>query len=219
MRAIYLLTAFAILGSGDACIFAATNASRGPVLRSTIPAQASPKITQAFVAGKQLIVVGENFGDGAEVRVDGKAVATSNDPNHPTTFLISKKGARKVLNRNWNVTLQVQNPDGLVSDQFTPVNLITVTLADDGKTITVNRQDSVFVFLGSDLHWNLSPTWDQSVLSPVPGVMLIQGAQALLKAAAPGQTTLSLTGGPPCRDSTPPCEIPSRSFSVTIVVQ
>jgi hypothetical protein len=211
MRAIYLLTAFAILGT--------TNASRGPVLRNIIAAQASPKIMQAFVAGKQLIVVGENFGDGAEVLVDGKAVATWNDPDHPTTILISKKGARKVLNRNWNVTLQVKNPDGLVSDQFTPVNLIKVTLADDGKTITVNRQDSVLVFLGSDLHWKLSPTWDQSVLSPVIGVMLIQGAQALLKAAAPGQTTLSLAGDPPCRDSAPPCEIPSRGFSVTIVVQ
>lgn len=87
----------------------------------------APKIVEALVSGKKLYVMGENFGEGASIYMcagcstpatDGdKAKKVSNDSEHPTTLLVSKK-AGKDIDRGSAVRLQVKNPDGTLSEPF-----------------------------------------------------------------------------------------------------
>ena len=44
------------------------------------------------------------------------------------------------------------------------------------------------------------------------------GVSASFTAVAHGQATLSASDDPTCRDTTPPCEIPSRLWQVVITV-
>lgn len=86
-----------------------------------------PKILSANVSGKKLILMGENFGDGASLYMcdscenpasDGKKVKkVSNDSEHTDTMLVAKK-AGKDIGRGQTVSLQVKNPDGTLSDPF-----------------------------------------------------------------------------------------------------
>lgn len=88
----------------------------------------APKVLNASVSGKKLFVMGENFADGAAIYMcasclspaaDGdKAKKVSNDSEHPTTMLVSKK-AGKDIERGSAVKLQVKNPDGALSEPFT----------------------------------------------------------------------------------------------------
>jgi photosystem II stability/assembly factor-like uncharacterized protein len=49
-------------------------------------------------------------------------------------------------------------------------------------------------------------------------VLVIRGAQGLYKGNQPGQTTLTASGDPLCRQSTPPCAQPSLNFQITVDV-
>ncbi len=92
-----------------------------------------------------------------------------------------------------------------------------ITLADAGQTITLHVGDSFLLKLGTDDNW--SPVVaDQSILSRVPNVMVIRGAQGIYKAHAPGKTQLNASGEPACRQENPPCAQPSRQFMITIQV-
>ena len=85
----------------------------------------APKILNAAVSGKKLIVTGENFMDGAAIYMcsgcstpateGDKAKKVSNDSDLPTSMLVSKK-AGKQIDRGSTVKLQVKNSDGTLSD-------------------------------------------------------------------------------------------------------
>jgi hypothetical protein len=76
------------------------------------------KITHAVVRGKNLLVFGQDFKNGAALLVNGEQQPkTSNDTAEPTTVLIAKKGGKK-LPRGQSVTIQVRNPDGALSAGF-----------------------------------------------------------------------------------------------------
>ncbi|HEY9230887.1 MAG TPA: choice-of-anchor V domain-containing protein [Blastocatellia bacterium] len=87
-----------------------------------------PVILSAMVQGKKLLVSGQNFVDGASLFMcdtcampahDGsRAKKTSNDETTPATLLVSAKGG-KTISPGQTVNLQVQNPDGTVSNTFT----------------------------------------------------------------------------------------------------
>jgi hypothetical protein len=94
----------------------------------------------------------------------------------------------------------------------------TVTLDDDGGTIQMHAGDRFLLELGSDYRWNVRVA-DQSVVSRVPNVTVVRGAQGIYEAHQPGQTELTATGDPECRFTQPPCGRPSRSFRVTVIVQ
>jgi hypothetical protein len=187
-----------------------------PAVRSQ---SGAPKITLAYVSGKKLMVQGAGFESGATVSINGAAEKTHNDSKNPTTMLVVKKGGKKIHGLP-TVVLTVKNPDGTTSDPYSLSIAETVlTLANDGQTINLKVGDQLFVYLGTTYHWMLQP-YDTNILGQAfPGAgTLIVGAQAWLKAINPGQTTLSLVGDPPCHESTPPCEQPSRLFSVQVVV-
>lgn len=84
----------------------------------TITQETGPAITSATIEGKQLIVTGVNFVDGAELLVDGvKQKKTFNDETNPTTIIVARKSG-KTIARGQTVNLQVRNPDGQLSQQF-----------------------------------------------------------------------------------------------------
>jgi hypothetical protein len=93
-----------------------------------------------------------------------------------------------------------------------------VTRADASSTIKVVRGERVLVKLGTDFDWTVTVS-DPLVLSRVPGVTLVVGAQGLYVAQSAGQATISAVGDPPCRKSTPPCMAPSLLISVIIAVK
>jgi hypothetical protein len=78
-----------------------------------------PKITNASVVGKSLFITGENFAVGAVIMISGQEQGTRNDEQSPATMLISKKGGKKgKIPPGQPVTLQVRNPNGTMSSEF-----------------------------------------------------------------------------------------------------
>jgi hypothetical protein len=99
-----------------------------------------------------------------------------------------------------------------------PSDTRTITLADDGATVHVAIGARVLVKLGTDLVWTVQ-VGDPAVLVPVRGVALVVGAQGLYTAAKAGSTLVTATGDAACRTAVPPCMVPTRLFSVTVIVR
>ncbi|MFL6216623.1 MAG: choice-of-anchor V domain-containing protein [Blastocatellia bacterium] len=87
-----------------------------------------PQILSAQMQGKQLLVSGQNFGDGALLFMcdtcaqpatgGNKMKKTFNDETTPSTLIVSRKGGNSIA-PGQTVNLQVKNPDGSVSNTFT----------------------------------------------------------------------------------------------------
>jgi hypothetical protein len=75
-----------------------------------------PAIIEVSVAGKKLIVVGENFNPDAVILLNGEEQKTRNDDQNPQTTLIGKKAGKQIKAGDH---IQVRNPDGTLSEQFT----------------------------------------------------------------------------------------------------
>ena len=102
-----------------------------------------------------------------------------------------------------------------------PPGSTIVTLADNGQTITMRVGERFLLNLGGGIEtydWQAVPA-DPSVVSRVPNVLTIRGSQGLYEAHRPGQTELTATGDPICRQSQPSCAAPSRRFSVDVAVE
>jgi len=94
-----------------------------------------------------------------------------------------------------------------------------ITLQDGGKTFNMKVGDSFLLNLGSDAYdWTINID-NEEVLRMKMGIMVIQGAQGIYEALAPGTATLDATGNPKCLQSKPACAMPSILFSVTIIVE
>jgi uncharacterized delta-60 repeat protein len=78
-----------------------------------------PVILNARIEGKNLIVEGANFENGAEILLNGvRLKKVSNSPDSPKTQLIAKK-AKALIAPGQTVSLQVRNPNGELSTEFT----------------------------------------------------------------------------------------------------
>jgi hypothetical protein len=95
---------------------------------------------------------------------------------------------------------------------------VTVTLADNGRTISLQTGQRASVSLGDDFDWTVQVE-DPSILSRITGVAVVAGAQVFYQANRAGQTTLIASGDPACRKAQPACAQASRTLRVTIVVQ
>ena len=82
-----------------------------------LSASSLPKITNASVSGKKLIVDGTDFASGAVIMLNGRQEKTKNDDQNPGTRLIAKKAGRKIASGQ-SVSLRVENPGGKLSDEF-----------------------------------------------------------------------------------------------------
>jgi hypothetical protein len=77
-----------------------------------------PVILSALVQGKQLLVSGQNFDDGAKLTIDGaNTKKVFNDETNPSTLLVARKAGRDIASGQ-TVTLQVRNVSGAVSVEF-----------------------------------------------------------------------------------------------------
>jgi photosystem II stability/assembly factor-like uncharacterized protein len=76
------------------------------------------RITGAFQYKANLYVFGEKFEDGAKILLNGEKQKTKNAFYNPTATLISSKAAKRI-SRGRTVSLQVRNPDGSLSPEFT----------------------------------------------------------------------------------------------------
>lgn len=100
-----------------------------------------------------------------------------------------------------------------------PGEQLVITMASAGQTYSLKVGERFLVNMGEGLlDWTVT-VQDPSIVSRVIGILVIKGAQGVYEAKAPGTTTLSITGDPFCRKSTPPCMMPSRIVMVTLVVK
>jgi len=104
------------------------------------------------------------------------------------------------------------------SNTPTAVSSKTVTLADDGQTITLRVGESSVLKLGEDYNWTVT-VGDESIVSRVKNISVIRGAQGVYEALLAGKTNLTADGAPVCLQANPPCGQPSRLFAIGIVVQ
>jgi hypothetical protein len=74
------------------------------------------RINAATVSGKNLVVTGENFDPGAVILLNGDEQKTKNEHQSPRTALIGKKAGKKIKSGD---KLQVRNPNGTMSEEFT----------------------------------------------------------------------------------------------------
>jgi hypothetical protein len=70
----------------------------------------------AHQAGKKLFILGQNFARGAVILLDGEEQKTSNDDQNPQGSLIGTKAGKKIKPGD---KLQVRNPSGTISQEFT----------------------------------------------------------------------------------------------------
>ncbi len=93
----------------------------------------------------------------------------------------------------------------------------TITLADNGRTITLNVNETFLLNLGEGYDWDITID-DQTIFSRVVNVLVVRGAQGIYVAHRPGNATLTAVGSPECLKSQPPCGRPSILFKLYVVV-
>ncbi len=94
----------------------------------------------------------------------------------------------------------------------------TVTLGDNGNTLVLAPGDEFLLDLGDQYTWTVTVA-DSTVVGRVLNITVIKGAQGVYQALKSGDTVLTASGDPLCRQATPPCEQPSILFTLQIVVQ
>ncbi len=105
----------------------------------------------------------------------------------------------------------------ITADNATAQESQTITLADNGRTITLNVNETFLLKLGEGYDWNITID-DQTIFSRVVNVLVVRGAQGIYVAHRPGITTLTAVGSPECLKSQPPCARPSILFKLYVVV-
>lgn len=101
----------------------------------------------------------------------------------------------------------------------TPESSITVTKADNQRTVTARVGDHVQVALGDDINWQLEPP-DGAVLAQEPNrnYMLVRGTQAIWLARSAGRSTIKASGGMNCPSGSA-CPMLLAVFSATVDVR
>ena len=115
--------------------------------------------------------------------------------------------ATKLFGRGWT-----QSTSG--SDQTS--NQV-VTLEQNNHEIHLKKGGSFLLKLGNNYDWSIDIT-DQTIVSRIINIMVINGAQGIYKAHNTGTTTLTAQGDPLCLNSIPRCAMPSILFRVNITV-
>jgi hypothetical protein len=189
-------------------------------------ADGSPNIVYAEWTGKTLVVEGESFADGAAVLIDGQEFKTSISPASPG-FLYAKKAKKKIA-PDQVIQLQVQNPDGKLSNEFTFFSGFVVTFGFQRSWINLRPGERFLLYLppGGEPP---ATGWTITVIGPDPTVLTqtmdnlpIPHAQGFFQAVRPGLVSIEAQGDPLC----PPlpawrCEQSGSymGFSVGVVVQ
>ena len=92
----------------------------------------------------------------------------------------------------------------------------TITVDQNGQTLTFQPGDRFALMLGSGYTWDvgvLNPEIVDQASEPAPAE-----SQGLYEALQAGQTELNASGDPLCRTQKPACMMPSISFTIKIIV-
>ena len=92
-----------------------------------------------------------------------------------------------------------------------------ITLANNGGSITLHPGDRFVLSLGEGYDWTVTSS-DQNVVHRVINIMPVRGSQGVYEAGSAGTATLSAAGDPLCRQSQPPCMLPSIQFELKVIV-
>lgn len=183
----------------------------------SVHAQTPPQILTARFEGKKLKVTGHDFALGAAILINGRQEKTKNSADNPTGELIAKKG-RKRIGEDQIVTLHVVNPAGSASGGFRFFGGLTITLADQGKTINVEVGQQFLVNLGGGYGWRVAFEELKNIVA-VPTLLPILGAQGIFQPVASGTVSFKAKGVPECNKDQPPCAQTPVEFEVTIAIE
>jgi hypothetical protein len=93
----------------------------------------------------------------------------------------------------------------------------TVTLGDNGGTLSLKVGNTFLLSLGDERDWDISLS-DSSIVSRVPNITVIRGAQGVYTAKAVGKTTLSANGKVRCEQGQI-CPQNILAFRIDIIVE
>ena len=99
----------------------------------------------------------------------------------------------------------------------TPMSGITVTKADNERTVTAHVGDHIQIALGEDINWQLEPPDGVVLAHPVQNYMLVRGTQAIWLARSTGRSTIKASGGMNCPSGSA-CPLLLAVFSATVEV-
>jgi hypothetical protein len=185
------------------------------VRASILKPQNEPRITNARVKGRKLILSGENFADGSVILLNGEPQKTRNDEGSPSSILIAKKAGSNIPDGS-AVNIQVQSGNGL-TDKFPFFKGRVVTLDDANKTITVTVGERILLVLINGAYVFVPSVVDETVLRKVTDVE-IPGSKGVYEALRSGSTKLTATGELPCHRTEPSCLAPTLFVEFSIVV-
>jgi hypothetical protein len=99
-----------------------------------------------------------------------------------------------------------------------PAETVTLTRADNQRTVTAHVGDHIQVALGDDINWELEPP-DGSVLvrESLRNYLLVRGTQAIWLAQSAGRSTIKASGGMNC-PSGAACPLMLALFTATVQV-
>ena len=208
--------------SSIAAIFAlmiattAVSPASSNVRASILQNQNTPRIINARVNGRKLILVGENFADGSVILLNGEPQKTRNDEESPTTILIAKKAGNNIPDGS-AVNIQVQSSIG-VSEKFAFFKGRVLTLDDANKTISLHVGERILLVLITMNGYDFVPSvLDETILRRVADVE-IAGSKGVYEALKAGSTKLTAIGELACHRTEPSCLAPTLFVEFQVVV-
>ena len=142
--------------------------------------------------------------------MQGFSLVIKSEDNFPAC--VKPETAAKLVARGWTPSIvAITQPDS------EPGQNQIVTLEQNGQTINLHKGQNFLLKLGKDFEWNIAID-NQTVVSRVPNIMVVVGAQGIFTAHNIGETKLSAVGDPWCLKETIPCKIHSILFESKIVV-
>jgi heat shock protein HslJ len=117
-----------------------------------------------------------------------------------------------------NIPAKLQSLIKALETQTIPVDQgKIITLADDGKKIALKVNETLALKLGTEYDWNIAID-DITIISRDPLAIYKEDIQGIYVAHKEGTIKLTAIGEPVCRKEEPPCEAPTRKFSIQVVV-
>lgn len=226
----FMVTGFFLLSAWQSPFAISAN----PLVTNRLFIQASgstPTILYAEWIGKNLQIEGTGFAAGATVLVNGQRLKTANNETYPNNYLSAKKAKKKVA-PDQAIKLQVQNPDGEMSNEFTFYSGLTLTSSYqsiyESNPLHLHVGDVFLLYLQN---FGEPPTfvWQYGFIGP-PNIVAqlseprpIPKSQSFFQVNRPGQFELHAVASPQC----PPlpierCTISGAkdpSFDMLIIVQ
>ena len=146
--------------------------------------------------------------------------ATTPPAPGPATILVEPGGVVTSAQGSTSLPLSemTSNPPAQTQPALTPGGQKIITRDDQGKTIALIVGERFLLQLGEQYTWDISIS-DQTVLSRVINIAVVNGAQGVYEAHQTGTVKLTANGDPLCRQSQPPCMMPSIAFEITLVVK